>query len=296
VGMGAGTLQILIALKKQGYVPNGSALIEIGAQQLDDTFIQATDDIAVIGHLFGVAGLLPPFYWAGPRDATNPLRGAPLSREFWTWLGLSHASIDIDGTPGSIPLDLNYDDVPADIVGKYAMVTNFGTTEHVANQIQSFKIIHDLAAPNALMLHVVPAGGMPDHGFISYNPRFFWMLCRSNDYKIVLMTMDKSEREAAFPENVLDSVSSYDPRARSRFADYRMPETALIVVLQKIRGAPFVVPIDIPTGTTTNDVMLRERYWAVLKPRGSSLIDRLWQWAYVHSPKWVITVKRKLFG
>ena len=48
------------------------------------------------------------------------------------------------------------------------MVTNFGTTEHIANQLQSFKIIHDLAAPGALMLHVVPAGGMPMTGPLLY--------------------------------------------------------------------------------------------------------------------------------
>ena len=64
------------------------------------------------------------------------------------------------------------------------MVTNFGTTEHIANQLQSFKIIHDLAAPGALMLHVVPAGGMPTDGLVSYNPKFFWLLCRSNGYRV----------------------------------------------------------------------------------------------------------------
>ena len=47
---------------------------------------------------------------------------------------------------------------------------SFGTTEHVANQLQPFKIIHDLAAAGALMLHVLPAGGMPNHGLVSYNP------------------------------------------------------------------------------------------------------------------------------
>ena len=72
--------------------------------------------------------------------------------------------------------------MPAEFVGRYDVVTNFGTTEHVANQLQSFKIIHDLAAAGALMLHVLPAGGTPNHGLVSYNPKFFWMLGRSNGY------------------------------------------------------------------------------------------------------------------
>ena len=185
--MGASTLPLLMALKRRGYIPNGSAVIEIGAQQLDESFVGATEDIAATGRVFGVATPPPSFARTGPRSDTNALAGAPLAREFWTWLGLSYASIDIDGSPGSIPLDLNYDEVPAELMGRYDVVTNFGTTEHVANQLQSFKIIHDLAAAGALMLHVLPAGGMPNHGLFSYNPKFFWMLGRSNGFAWLAM-------------------------------------------------------------------------------------------------------------
>jgi hypothetical protein len=36
--------------------------------------------------------------------------------------------------------------VPPEHKRKYHLVTNFGTTEHVANQIPAMKIIHDLTA------------------------------------------------------------------------------------------------------------------------------------------------------
>src|ERR1700690_2184899 len=110
--MGASTLPLLMALKRRGYIPNGSAVVEIGAQQLDETFVGATDDIAATARFFGIATPTPPFAWTGPR--------------------FHYASIDIDGSPGSIPLDLNYDEVPTELIGKYDVVTNFGTTEHVA--------------------------------------------------------------------------------------------------------------------------------------------------------------------
>ena len=155
--MGASTLPLLMALKRRGYIPNGAAVIEIGAQQLDEFFVGATEDIAATGRFFGVTTPPPSFAWTGPRSDTNVLAGAPLAREFWTWLGLSYASIDIDGSPGSIALDLNYEEVPAELVGRYDIVTNFGTTEHVANQLQAFKIIHDLAAAGAH--HVACAAG-----------------------------------------------------------------------------------------------------------------------------------------
>lgn len=266
MGMGASVLPLLMKLKRQGHIANGSAVIEIGAQQLDESFIGATEDIAATGRFFGVTGPPPSFARTGPRSDTNVLAGAPLSREFWTWLGLNYASIDIDGSPGSIPLDLNHDEAPAELVGRYDIVTNFGTTEHVANQLQSFKIIHDLAAAGALMLHVLPASGTPNHGVVSYNPKFFWMLGRSNGYKIAFMTMGQSDRDARLPNDLVEFLTLYEPQAKSQFAAYTLPVTSLVVALQKVFDTPFVAPLDVPTGTTTEHLSLRERYWSVLKP------------------------------
>ncbi|MGA8497528.1 MAG: hypothetical protein WB764_18720 [Xanthobacteraceae bacterium] len=263
--MGASILPLLMKLKQQGHIANGSAVIEIGAQQLDHSFIKATDDIAAAGQLFGATTPPPSLAWTGARSDTDLLAGAPLARAFWTWLGLDYASIDIDGSPGSIPLDLNYDEVPAALVGRYDIVTNFGTTEHVANQLQSFKIIHDLAAAGAIMLHVLPAGGVLNHGLVAYNPKFFWLLGRSNGYKIVFMTMGWSERDPGLPKDLQDFLALYDREAQSRFADFQMPESSVVVALQKVFDTPFVAPLDVPTGTTTEHAALRERYWSVLK-------------------------------
>src|SRR5580700_7627264 len=264
--MGASTLPLLMALKRRGYIPNGSAVIEVGAQQLDETFLGAKSDIAAIGRFFGITSPPPPFAWTGPRSDTNVLAGAPLAREFWTWLGLSYASIDIDGSPGSIPLDLNYDEVPTPFIGKYDVVTNFGTTEHVANQLQSFKIVHDLATPGGLMLHVLPASGGLNHGLVSYNPKFFWMLGRSNGYKIAFMTMGQSERNSGLPQNLLEFLALYEPQAEKDFAAFRMPVTSIVVALQKVFDTPFVAPLDVPTGATTEHASLRDRYWSVFQP------------------------------
>ena len=264
--MGASILPLLMTLKRRGYIPNGSAVIEIGAQQLDESFVGAAEDIAATGRFFGITTPPPSFAWTGPRSDTNVLAGAPLAREFWTWLGLNYASIDIDGSPGSIALDLNYDEVPAGLLGRYDVVTNFGTTEHVANQLQSFKIIHDLATAGAIMLHVLPASGMPNHGLVSYNPKFFWMLGRSNGYKIAFMTMGQSDRGAGLPNDLVEFLALYEPQAKSEFAAYTMPVTSVVVALQKVFDTPFVAPLDVPTGTTTEHASLRERYWSVLKP------------------------------
>ena len=104
--------------------------------------------------------------------------------------GSGYAAIDIDASPGSIPLDLNFDDVPAEFKASFALVTNFGTTEHVANQLNAFKTIHDLAEVGGVMIHTVPAQGYMNHGLVNYNPKFFWMLARSNGYKWLYSTSE----------------------------------------------------------------------------------------------------------
>jgi hypothetical protein len=61
-------------------------------------------------------------------------------------------------------LDLDFDGIPTEHKGKYSLVTNFGTTEHVANQLNAFKIIDELTALNGVMVHELPAQGWFNHG------------------------------------------------------------------------------------------------------------------------------------
>jgi hypothetical protein len=65
---------------------------------------------------------------------------------------------------------------------------NFGTTEHVANQLNAFKLIHDLAAKGCIMVHTLPSHGQFNHGLVNYNPKLFWMLAHSNGYRLLHMS------------------------------------------------------------------------------------------------------------
>jgi hypothetical protein len=40
----------------------------------------------------------------------------------------------------------------------------------------------------------------------------------------------------------------------------------LVAVLQKVFDIPYVAPIDVETGTRTNNKVLEQRYWSVFKP------------------------------
>src|SRR4051794_26282639 len=136
--MGAGSIDLLAILKlrKRGLLPDNFSIAEIGAQQLSNSALRD----GYIVNAFAEAFNVPPrsFHAASGKTDTTGVEtlpdDAPFARDFWEWLGCTYMAADVDTSPHTIPLDLNFDDVPLEHRGKYHLVTNFGTTEHIANQ------------------------------------------------------------------------------------------------------------------------------------------------------------------
>src|SRR6476646_7402365 len=275
--MGAGwrDFDLILRLKDEGYISSGGAVVEIGAQQLSNDFLRNKERVKELAHAFGVTTSLDL------PDPTEPVllhgklehldSNAPPARDVWTWLGYEYAAVDIDGSPGSIPLDLNFDEVPKKFKKHFQLVTNLGTTEHVANQLQAFKIIHDLVATGGVMLHSLPAQGYLNHGLVNYNLKFFWMLARSNGYKWIYSDFALSDAPYSLPENIRDSVRVFENSIDERAKNYGAVDCGIIVALQKVIDIEFVPPIDVPTGTVVTDKNLKKRYWTVFNPNAFRL-------------------------
>jgi hypothetical protein len=251
MALGSREIELIIQLRKEGYLGGKLSVAEIGAQQLNDSFLEARSQLELARKLFGVEKPCPI-----PKLAAGSTRGgcldqlsesAPLARDFWTWLGFDYTSFDIDGAGDSVPLDLNYDSVPHEFVGEFRLVTNYGTTEHIANQLNAFKAIHDFAAAGAVMIHHVPMQGMLGHGLIAYDMKFFWMLARSNTYRVVHVSISTDGHYRSLSQNLIDAVAPFDPDITAWQEKFRFTNAGLVVVLQKLTEVPFVAPIDVPT-------------------------------------------------
>jgi hypothetical protein len=268
MGLNTKDLDLILRLRAEGYFPGTSnKIVEIGAQQISNDVLKKPELIEKLGREFGAS---QPFDLAKPGES-KVLHGvvehldpeAPFARELWNWLGFGYASIDIDGSPGSIPLDLNYDTTPDEHAGKYQLVTNFGTTEHVANQLNAFKIIHDLTAVGGVMIHHLPAQGMINHGLVNYNPKFFWMLARSNGYKWVYMDLALADTTYSLPQNVVDFILASEPKAGDRVSRGVLADGGILVVMQKTFDISYVSPLDVPTGAVIGNSELEQRYWTI---------------------------------
>lgn len=271
MGIGSDALDDVIWLKKKGYLSGSPRLIEIGAQQLADSFLLAEDKLAAACDCFSVDKSL--IHMPAPKSKTivhgnlkHLESDAPYAREFWQSIGFHYSAIDIDGSPRSFPLDLNFDRVPDDLRCQFNLVTNFGTTEHVCNQLNAFKIIHDLTKPECLMWHQLPAQGMMNHGLLNYNMKFFWMLARSNLYEIVFAELRPSHSPYALISDIGDFVDNYSLRPHHQRDGYETQDVLINICMRKQVDIEFVPPIDVPTGTKTDNSELKERYWTVFSP------------------------------
>jgi hypothetical protein len=184
MGLSHKVLEEIRDLKRHGFIGHNELVAEIGCQQLSDEFLSSTKELAEVYGLFGKP-LVPLGTPVGRQNFTDC---APLSRTFWCSLGFQYVAIDLVGND-IVKLDLNQASVPSNLRNACGLVVNAGTTEHIANQENAFRFIHDLVARNGIMMHEVPCQGMITHGLVNYTMKFFWHLCRENEYEVIAMRL-----------------------------------------------------------------------------------------------------------
>jgi hypothetical protein len=231
MGLGNVFLRDLIELKQKGALDGAKRVMEIGAQQISDSLMIAPE-LPVAYKLFGCMSP-PPFKPVGEANFSS---AAPSSALFWSSLGLQRSAIDVDGD--AIRLDLNRGRVPRQLRGAFDLVVNGGTTEHVANQMNAFRIIHHLVRVGGVMYHELPAGGLVDHGLVSYQPKFFNMLAKLNGYEALYV------RYTAWgPSKIPDYLRKANPYGGDTVID-----CSLRVALRKLHSMPFICPFDTGEG------------------------------------------------
>lgn len=223
MGLRRGNLEHYMSWADLGLLPKtGGRILDIGAQQ-----INAASEPQIVDQYIEYFGGTP---------LSSEERAALVNDGFVGTLhrkaGFEYASVDVASAPDAINIDLNFGSLPAPHVNRYHLVTNHGTSEHIVNQLNVFKVIHDATIEGGIMHHLVPANGAWSHGIFNYNPKFFWALKEANNYKthhfrLWVDPVSKSMREL-FPNG--DIVFEGDAAAN---------EAWLNIVLQKTSAEPF---------------------------------------------------------
>jgi hypothetical protein len=170
--------------------------------------------------------------------------------ELFEMASMHYESFDIAAGYRTTVLDLNRAALPATLHRKFDLVLNFGTTEHILNQLNCFKVIHDATKVGGYIYHSLPAVGYVDHGYITYTGRCFFDVAGCNEYELVACWFDGPSGGSCILDS-LRSYSSYFPvlkTALEQFAgtaqgralrDLRIPDIGINVIYRKVKDKPF---------------------------------------------------------
>jgi hypothetical protein len=220
VGYNEGTIDLLAS--SLGMIPSGGSVLELGNQE-----IHAAAPLEKIKNLVRVAGgdpeiVVQKYFQSGVGQISDAFEGS----------SFTYRCVDLYPGNRTIVADLNTYSVPDEWRGRFDLITNHGTTEHVADQMNAFRVIHDFAAVGAICQHYVPALGFFNHGLFNYQPAFFLFLAEANDYEIMLLDVGGPHLEHTLPP------SRAMPNARE-WAGIIITSGILIAHLRKRRDAPF---------------------------------------------------------
>jgi SAM-dependent methyltransferase len=95
-------------------------------------------------------------------------------------------SVDIDGAGGATHLfDLNLPDTPATLSGKFDLVFNGGTLEHVFHLPNALANVSRMMREGGVALHVLPCNNWVDHGFYQFSPCLMFDYYRAAGFEVL---------------------------------------------------------------------------------------------------------------
>jgi hypothetical protein len=226
MGINPGTLDMVVDWAKQfGALPLGASVLDIGTSQL---FCE--DDPAALNRFLVHFGADPYENEALAQMAKGGLAGRLFQRA-----GFHYRAVDITPYPQTLRIDLNVTGLPFWHRRRYALVMNCGTTEHVLNQLNAFRLIHDATAVGGLMYHGVPMAGDFSHGFLSYHPKVFTRMQETNGYEMLARWIWTAEERKAYFEVELASV----------IGRFEAQDAWVHFLMRRKSKAPFKIPTDL---------------------------------------------------
>jgi len=122
---------------------------------------------------------------------------ARTGKEYYTRRGFEHVSVDLNGKDGALRVDLSRPFKRAEWRGRFDVITNAGTSEHVEplmGQYHCFRNIHESLRGGGLAIHAVPSarelrerGAWKGHCNNYYSEAFFRLLADRNGYSVLAM-------------------------------------------------------------------------------------------------------------
>jgi SAM-dependent methyltransferase len=297
-------LGVLEKLHAKGCLKSGDAVLDIGSSNLYAASENGIREFLRSNGATAAAADEQNIQRLSKGSAYDPVSGGTndvFAGELLEVAGIHYDAIDIaDGYKTTI-LDLNRDNAPPHFINKYDVIINCGTTEHLLNQYNAFKVIHDSTKTGGYIFHSVPCVGYSNHGYVTYTTRCFFDLAGYNNYEVVDLWFDGPGGDNDLYQPIKD-YASYFPalteiaakRDSSAFSqalkDFKIPDIGLSILLRKVNGRPFMGALEQSTSVGNVPDKVTALYQAgaaqvaeVLKTKGAEVLRTtkskgIWPW------------------
>lgn len=167
------------------------------------------------------------------------------AREVFTAANLDYVCCDVDQRPGTIYVDYTTHAFDRTNYGKYDVVLNAGTTEHLATPVAALFLMHYLCKQGGVLFNEVPLAGWMNHGLNNMTPKFWHTMRWMNSYDVLsaeakYAIVSKAD-DGNFGGAHLDFIEN--------LADSGKVSSSIQIIFRKTQARGFVVPYDavIPT-------------------------------------------------
>jgi hypothetical protein len=237
-------------LSNKGYLANPRcAILDIGSQNLYHAtpeairaFVERHGGIEE-QHVFDEeAKRISYFSWPRPGERTSYIS------ELLDLTPFEYTSYDVCPALKTEIFDLNEEHLPAHYREHFDVVLNFGTTEHIINQMNCFRVMHDALKVGGIFFHQLPSVGWVDHGYFCYHDCFFVDLAKANDYEIVERWYTLAGQASLADQDIRDVEQPEVPRSGNCPQGLlTIPSFNLNVILRKRVSRSFAVGLELAT-------------------------------------------------
>jgi len=204
-------------------------VLDVGAQDLR---ISSLDELDSLNEFIGKSG-------STNLMAFDTFPQIVTAKNIYERAGWSYTNIDVDERPGTLRVDLARFEIPK-TSKKFDLVVNVGTSEHLANPIAAFALMHELCAEGGVIYNDVPLFGFGNHGLINPTPKFWHALIWMNGYDPLKLTVRAFDESSVDKGNFYHDYLSY----MSGLSEIQNISHIIRVVLRKTSPTIFVVPYD----------------------------------------------------
>jgi SAM-dependent methyltransferase len=239
MGSTAKTLERIMRMTALGHLQPGSRVCDIGATQLFGDADQAASRVFLNFYADRYPGAKRPH--EAEKDlaaiADNGFLG-----DLLILAGFKYVALDIFHATNTVLFDLNVHEPGPGLAGSFDLVMNFGTTEHVFNQLRAFQSIHALIKVGGICYHDLPMAGYPNHALFRYDPLFFTSLIPANHYGQLLLEITTGT----------DRPVPRDLKAIGYRVD-SVKNVGIEAIVRRVNSDPLRVPLEASTSLSVDE-------------------------------------------